>query len=300
VIEGFFIFVGVTTSQSAVVGLFDEWCQVLGCSWKLRLWDIPVDAPKESYFELVNALQSQENVGALVTTHKARLFATNYSDFDLIEPRCAALAEVGVAYKRSGLLCGGVSDIDSGEIIIQEILDDQRWRQSSRRAVILGGGGAGLAAAWNLAVRGIGNASSIVVVESDTDRRSRINSLVQTWPLSASLSVVSPDDQFSDSIIAHIEPAALVVNATGLGKDRPGSPISDAAVLPENCIVWDFNYRGSLEFVTLARSVSDEKNLRIHDGFSYFASGWSTVMCKVARKPWTRQIFTQFLSMASS
>lgn len=295
-----FVFVGVTTSQSAVVSLFDQWCRILGCSWSLRLWDIPIDAPKRSYAELVSTLRSRENVGALVTTHKARLFSSNCSDFDLVEPRSVALAEIGVVYKRSGLLCGGVSDIDSGAVVIKEILDDQRWRNSSRRAVILGGGGAGLAAAWNLAVRGVGGASSVVIVESNNERREDIHSLVKAWPLNVSLSVASPDNQFSDHIITDKESAALVINATGLGKDRSGSPIRSANVFPDNCIIWDFNYRGSLEFMALARTVSVEKDLRLYDGFSYFVSGWSTVMCKVARKPWSKQVFDQFLSIASN
>jgi shikimate 5-dehydrogenase len=148
-----FVFVGVTTRQSAVVGLFDRWCRALGCSWDLRLWDIPVGAPEESYIELIDSLRGRENVGALVTTHKARLFSSKFSDFDLVEPRCAALAEIGVVYKRSGLLCGGVSDVDSGEVIITQILADPRWTLGSRRAVILGGGGAAMPfrTAWSLA-----------------------------------------------------------------------------------------------------------------------------------------------------
>ena len=92
-----------------------------------------------------------------------------------------------------------------------------------------------------------------------------------------------------------------MITATGLGKDRSGSPIRSANVFPDNCIIWDFNYRGSLEFMALARVISVEKDLpRLYDGFSYFVSGWSTVMCKVARKPWSKQVFDQFLSIASN
>ena len=46
----------------------------------------------------------------------------------------------------------------------------------------------------------------------------------------------------------------MVVNATGLGKDSPGSPISDAATFPNGGIAWDFNYRGELLFLEQALS----------------------------------------------
>ena len=51
----------------------------------------------------------------------------------------------------------------------------------------------------------------------------------------------------------------LVINATGLGKDAPGSPISDAAQFPLNGIAWDFNYRGDLVF--LVRRDHHERHL---------------------------------------
>src|SRR5690606_41994251 len=45
--------------------------------------------------------------------------------------------------------------------------------------------------------------------------------------------------------LAEAPAGSLVVNASGLGKDRPGSPLPDDAVLPEGAFAWEFNYRGS-------------------------------------------------------
>ena len=39
--------------------------------------------------------------------------------------------------------------------------------------------------------------------------------------------------------MSKLPPASLVVNATGAGKDTPGSPLSADAVFPERALVWD-------------------------------------------------------------
>jgi shikimate 5-dehydrogenase len=64
-----------------------------------------------------------------------------------------------------------------------------------------------------------------------------------------------------------LSPCSLVVNGTGLGKDAPGSPITDAAVFPRNGIAWDFNYRGDLAFLRQARAQAPSRRLRVEDGW---------------------------------
>jgi shikimate 5-dehydrogenase len=71
------------------------------------------------------------------------------------------------------------------------------------------------------------------------------------------------------------------VNATGLGKDAPGSPLTDAAVFPANGFVWDFNYRGDLLFLDQARRQLAERDLHVEDGWIYFLHGWTQVIAEV-------------------
>jgi shikimate 5-dehydrogenase len=73
----------------------------------------------------------------------------------------------------------------------------------------------------------------------------------------------------------------LVINATGLGKDAPGSPLSDEAVFPERAVVWDLNYRGNLVFLDQARARETARSLQIEDGWSYFIYGWTRVIAEV-------------------
>jgi shikimate 5-dehydrogenase len=66
-----------------------------------------------------------------------------------------------------------------------------------------------------------------------------------------------------------------------LGKDAPGSPITEAARFPENGFAWDFNYRGNLVFLDQARAQRQQRTLTIEDGWVYFIHGWTRVIAEV-------------------
>ena len=88
-----------------------------------------------------------------------------------------------------------------------------------------------------------------------------------------------PDD--TDELVAGLPPGSLVVNATGMGKDRPGSPVGSAAAFPADGVVWEFNYRGPLDFLHQAQAQRDDRNLQIHDGWRYFVHGWTQAVAEV-------------------
>ena len=139
-----FVFVGVTTSSSAVTQIFSDWCSILRVDWRLQLVDIPIGADAVRFSALVDELRSDRVAGSLITSHKAALFEQCWSQFDLLEPECFGLREIGVVYRREGRLCGGVGDIRSCGLAMAEILTEGQVA-SPPEAVILGAGGAGLA-----------------------------------------------------------------------------------------------------------------------------------------------------------
>jgi hypothetical protein len=81
-----------------------------------------------------------------------------------------------------------------------------------------------------------------------------------------------------DELIAAAPPGSLIVNATGLGKDRPGSPITERARFPEGAVVWELNYRGELHFLDRARAQIAEAGLKVHDGWRLFCHGWAAAL----------------------
>ncbi len=293
-----FVFVGVSTRSSAVVPLFGPWCEVLGVNWELDHLNIEIGAGPAAFENLTRHMRSADVIGSLVTSHKTSVFSASGHDFDLLEPMTAQLSEIGVIFKRDGELCGGVSDVRSGGHILREILSVRQWIEGDGSAIVMGGGGAGLAAAWNLAVQGIGGSRRVVLVEADPARLETVRNVTGSWPTRCPLSAVS-----SEKVGGLLESAGrgcLVVNATGLGKDRPGSPLPAGILFPAESIIWEFNYRGSLDFWREANRQAAGSGLSVHDGFEYFASGWSVVMSRVAGCAWTPDVYSRFLQIATA
>lgn len=87
----------------------------------------------------------------------------------------------------------------------------------------------------------------------------------------------SPAD--NDKTLASLKPHSLIVNATGLGKDGPGSPLTDSCSFPSDSLVWEINYRGDLLFKEQAEKQELEKNLHVEDGWIYFIPWMDTSYC---------------------
>ena len=85
----------------------------------------------------------------------------------------------------------------------------------------------------------------------------------------------------ADALVANLPPGSLIVNATGLGKDAPGSPLTNAVVFPARALVWEFNYRGELIFLDQSRAQEKSLKLQIEDGWIYFLHGWTRVIADV-------------------
>jgi len=93
--------------------------------------------------------------------------------------------------------------------------------------------------------------------------------------------VHNPTPDGNDRLIAGLPPCSLIVNATGLGKDAPGSPTTDSVSYPRDSLVWEINYRGDLLFMRQAQAQQREKNLHVEDGWMYFIHGWTQVIAEV-------------------
>jgi shikimate 5-dehydrogenase len=98
--------------------------------------------------------------------------------------------------------------------------------------------------------------------------------------------VHGPQPADNDALIAKLPPYSLVVNATGLGKDAPGTPTTDAVSYPENTLVWEINYRGATKMEDLifreqALKQEKAKHLHVEDGWNYFIYGWTQVIAEV-------------------
>jgi shikimate 5-dehydrogenase len=89
------------------------------------------------------------------------------------------------------------------------------------------------------------------------------------------------DPKVNDRIMEGLPPHSMVINATGMGKDTPGSPISWDGRFPLNGVAWEFNYRGELDFLHQALAQQELRSLSVEDGWVYFLHGWTQVVAQV-------------------
>ena len=105
----------------------------------------------------------------------------------------------------------------------------------------------------------------------------------------------------NDALLDSLAPGSLVINATGLGKDRPGSPLSADARFPKDGLVWELNYRGQRDFMRQAAWRKRKRGtLTIEDGWRYFLHGWTQVIAEVFEIDLDRATFTQLSAAASA
>ena len=279
-------FIGVTTGASSSVRVFPRWAQLLDLGQcRLVGLDFPLHDDPQRYREAVKFIKSDPlSLGALVTSHKMNLLAACADLLDDLDPLAAEMSEVSSIYKREGKLCARATDPVCGGMALENFLSRRHFSDSGSDVLILGAGGSALALVWYLLKGGREDAmpSNIHVVNRSRPRLDHLLDLAEKWGAKESvIGHLTPEPVLADAVVNRLPEGSLVVNATGLGKDGPGSPITDAATFPERGLVWDFNYRGQLKFLQQAHAQAADKSLRIEDGWDYFVIGWSQVIADV-------------------
>lgn len=278
-------FVGVTTGSSRIMRLFTLWAQELGIDAEIVGVDVPLDAAPDAYRRAVATVADDSTArGALVTTHKVAVFRHAGHLFQQCDEWAELCGEISCIAKREDGLQGWAKDpITSWRSFVDCAGADYFARNPDAEVLCLGAGGSGTAFT-----------SRLLTVEHPPARTSvtnrspeRLEHLAQIHERMGARFPVDyhrvTDISNSDRLLESLPPRSVVVNATGLGKDRPGSPISDRARFPSEAVVWDFNYRGSLEFLRQAQRQADERNLVVEDGWRYFVYGWSEHIAEVFR-----------------
>ena len=158
------------------------------------------------------------------------------------------------------------------------------FHRTGAEVLCLGAGGAAIAIAIHLlAGRGRDDRPRrLVFVDRRRDRLDALAAIVRQVDAAAAVQCVHNEDPaVNDAFVHGLAPGSLVVNATGMGKDTPGSPLTDAARFPAEAVVWELNYRGELDFLHQARAQAEERSLQVHDGWLYFIHGWTAVIEEV-------------------
>ncbi|HEY3320521.1 MAG TPA: shikimate dehydrogenase [Planctomycetota bacterium] len=305
-------FIGMTTGKSSIMRVFPAWArhlkleraviQGIDCKWH--------DDPAV-YRNVVQFIKNDPlSKGALVTTHKIDLLKACRDMFEFLDPYAQLMGEASSISKRvwsleSGglesrnpapltpdsktpdsrlLLRGHAKDPISSGLALEAFLPENHWEKTGAAAFCIGAGGSSIAISCYMMdpKRGANRPSKIVVSNRSEPRLQEIKEIHHK--LGCPIPVEyhhAPKAEDNDALLEKLPAGSLVMNATGLGKDAPGSPLTHAAVFPKNALAWDFNYRGDLLFLQQARAQAKERNLHVEDGWVYFIHGWTQVVAEV-------------------
>jgi shikimate 5-dehydrogenase len=298
-------FIGVSTRQSSIMRVFPLWADALGhADTVIRGIDCPLHADPEEYRAIVRFIQNDPlSLGALVTTHKIDLFNACEDLFDEIDPYAMQLREVSGIYKSGSKLCACAKDPISSGLALQAFVPHNFWSAHGGEVLLLGAGGSSLAMSLYLTSKGHGTDTPRVITITN-------RSVARLASAKAMLSSLNPNVEFrfihcptpadNDNLVSGLPPYSLVVNATGLGKDAPGSPITDHAIFPMDSLVWEINYRGDLLFQTQAKAQAVSRHLHVEDGWTYFIHGWTQVIGEVLHVPMGKETVVHLSKLAQA
>jgi len=282
-------FIGVSTAQSSIMKLFPLWAAALGLKdAEIKGIDLPIHADPALYRECVSFIKNDPlSLGALVTTHKIDLFHAARELFDELDPYALMFEEISSISKNGHGLAGHAKDPISSGLSMEAFIPSGYWNRGGH-ALIMGAGGSALAiGSWlTEKARGTDVPEKIVITNRSKPRLDSAKALLGRIDTPAVFEYrLCPEPSGNDAALRELPAHSLVINATGLGKDRPGSPLTSEARFPQGSLVWELNYRGALDFMHQALAQKEAADLHVEDGWIYFIHGWTQVIQEVFHLP---------------
>jgi len=300
-----FYFIGVTTWQSSIMQVFPLWMDILGRpDVVIEGLDHPPHDDPESYRSTVAQIKRDPlSIGALVTTHKMDIYAAAHDMFDYLDPYAQLTHELSSISKQAGRLEGHAKDPLTAGLSLDAIVGDSYFGNTGAHVLCFGAGGSALATLLHLINKEDADdrPERCVVVNRSQPRLDHMRKMVETLDTDIRVDYVhNVSPIVNDEIMANMPESSVVVNATGMGKDYPGSPITDAGLFPVNGIAWEFNYRGALNFMYQALAQTKSRNVTVVDGWVYFLHGWSQVVAQVLHIELTKELLAELDKAAST
>ncbi len=281
-----FYFIGVTTARSSIMKVFPLWMAELGRpEVVLEGVDLAIHDRPEAYRKAVAQIKYDPlSLGALVTTHKIDLLTAARDLFDYLDPYARLCGEVSCISRRDGVLEGHAKDPISAGLSLDDIIGPGYFGRTGGEVLCFGAGGSGVATALHVINKQdrADRPRRFVVVNRSQGRLDTMRRMVEGLNTDIAFEYIcNADPARNDAIMAGMPPGSIVINATGMGKDTPGSPVTDKGLFPPNGIAWEFNYRGDLDFMHQALAQREARGLIVEDGWLYFIHGWTQVVAQV-------------------
>ncbi len=298
-------FIGVTTGSSSINKVFPLWMDVLGRpEVVLEGVDCKIHDEPTAYRQAVAQIKCDPlSLGALVTTHKIDLYNAAKDMFDYFDPYAQITGEISSISKRDGNLEGHAKDPITAGLSMDRIVGEDYFGRTGGHVMCLGAGGSAVATLLHLINKEDkgDRPDKFICINRSQPRLDHMAEMVQGLATDIDVEYIcNSDPRVNDSIMEQLPQGSMVINATGMGKDHPGSPITDDGLFPTKGIAWEFNYRGELDFMHQALRQVESRELTVEDGWVYFVHGWSQVVAQVLNFEITPELFDRLDKAAST
>jgi shikimate 5-dehydrogenase len=300
-----FYFIGVTTGKSSINKVFPLWMRVLErAEVVLEGLDCKIHDDPEVYRQRVAQIKYDPlSVGALVTTHKIDLLTAARDMFDYLDPYAEITDEVSSISKLDGRLEGHAKDPITAGASLDAMIDKGYFGRTRGHVLSFGAGGSAIATLLHLINKEDkeDRPERFTFVNRSQGRLDHARQMVGGLKTDIQIEYIQNTDAgVNDRIMEKFPPYSIIVNATGMGKDTPGSPISWEGKFPMNSISWEFNYRGELDYLHQSLAQVESRKVRVEDGWIYFVHGWTQVVAQVLHFELTPVLFEKLNEAASS
>ena len=253
----------------------------------------------------MNIKNDPKAIGAVVTTHKLKVFEHAGHLFDQFDELTKLAKEICTIAKRDSVLMGSaMPDCLSAALSLKDMLGTNYWQTYQSDVLCFGAGGFARSIALSLLFdfessspfteHQLHKPRRLLLVDIDQRQLQSIQEFLAPIKKELDIRYIWQSNACSnDRLLAELPEGSLIVNATGMGKDRPGSPLTDEAVFPPKSVVWDLNYRGMRQFLKQARSQPARLELLVHDGWLCFLRGWTQALQSVLRQEFSCNQFRQ-------
>jgi shikimate 5-dehydrogenase len=281
-----FYFIGVTTGKSSIMKVFPLWMKEIGRSEiVMEGVDCKIHDQTDVYRQAVAQIKHDPlSLGALVTTHKIDLLDAARDMFDYLDPYAKICGEVSSISKLNGRLEGHAKDPISSGLSLDAIIGKDYFKRTGGEVLCFGAGGSAIATLLHLMNKKdkSDRPRRFVFVNRSQGRLDQGRAMVAGIDTDILAEYIQNTDPVrNDAIMADMPACTIVINATGMGKDTPGSPITWKGCFPLHAIAWEFNYRGELDFLHQAEAQVTSRNVKVEDGWVYFVHGWTQVVAQV-------------------
>jgi len=300
-----FYFIGVTTGKSSIMKVFLLWMKVLGREEVvIEGIDCKIHDDPEVYRKAVAQIKYDPlSLGALVTSHKIDLLTAARDMFDYLDPYAMITDEVSCISKLDGRLEGHAKDPITSGASLDAIIEKNYFAKTHGEVLCFGAGGSAIATLLHLINKKDkgDRPKKFTFVNRSQGRLDHAKEMVGGLKTDIEIEYIcNSNPLINDKIMEKFPPYSIIINATGMGKDTPGSPITWEGKFPMNIVAWEFNYRGELDFLHQSLAQVESRKVKVEDGWVYFVHGWTQVVAQGLHFDLTPALFNRLNEAAST